>query len=62
MVRTYIRKTQRLSWSIVAMNKAIDEIINKTMTYREAQDSYEVPRNTLIRMVSIVFTNLVLDS
>lgn len=51
MVRNYIRKSQHQSWSLISMNKAVDEVIDKTMTYREAQDAYEVPRSTLLRMV-----------
>ncbi|KAE9542269.1 hypothetical protein AGLY_003396 [Aphis glycines] len=32
------------------MNKAVDEVIDKAMTYREVQDTYELPKNTLLRM------------
>ncbi|KAL5236899.1 hypothetical protein ACI65C_004309 [Semiaphis heraclei] len=51
-VLNYVRKSQRQSWSLISMNKAVDEVIDKTMTYREAQDAYEVPRSTLLRMPS----------
>lgn len=37
-------------WSLLSMNKTVDEV---TMTYREAQDAYEFPRSTHLRMVII---------
>jgi len=36
-------KIQRQSWSLISMNKAVNEVIDKTITYREAQDTFEVP-------------------
>lgn len=33
------------------MNKVVNEVTDRTMTYREAQDGFEVPWSTLLRMV-----------
>ncbi|KAL4143555.1 hypothetical protein QTP88_005873 [Uroleucon formosanum] len=33
------------------MNKVVNEVTDRTMTYREAQDGFEVPWSTLLRMI-----------
>lgn len=43
-----------------AMEKAVEEILNKTMIYREAQVTYEVPKSTLEKMVSQIEKYIIL--
>lgn len=47
MVRSYKRKTDRQKWSNDDMEKAIMEVISKTMGYKKAANTYNVPQSTL---------------
>lgn len=58
MVRNYVRKSERQSWSLISMNKAVNEVLNKIMTHRRAQHSYEILRSTLLRMVVIILLKI----
>ncbi|GLV33573.1 hypothetical protein CBL_21222, partial [Carabus blaptoides fortunei] len=52
MVRTYIRKTERQSWSAESMQQAIEAIVAGNMRYREAGVHYGIPKTTLERKVT----------
>lgn len=49
MVRNYKRKSDRGSWSIENMEKAVKDVSNKVLTLGEAAAKYEVPKTTLFR-------------
>ncbi|CAG5020839.1 unnamed protein product [Parnassius apollo] len=52
MVRTYKKKSSRLSWSMENMKQAIDAVLSKTVGYRKAANLYSVPQTTLERHVA----------
>ncbi|GLV31395.1 hypothetical protein CBL_10774 [Carabus blaptoides fortunei] len=47
MVRNYIRKTERHSWTQENLQLAIQSVISKTLTTSAASTRYEVPRTTI---------------
>ncbi|KAJ8710709.1 hypothetical protein PYW08_009224 [Mythimna loreyi] len=51
MVRNYVRKTTRGSWSVVKMREAIDAVLSQTMGCKKAANLYGVPSSTLARRV-----------
>lgn len=52
MVRTYKKKSSRLSWSMENMKQAIDAVLSKTAGCRKAAHLYSVPQTTLERHVA----------
>lgn len=51
MVRTYLRKTDRQSWSEESMAQAVKAVLNKEIGYKKASKQYKVPQTTLERYV-----------
>jgi len=49
MVRNYCKKTNRQEWSIDAMNRAIQAVVNKEMGFYKASKQLNVPQTTLER-------------
>ncbi|KAL4096660.1 hypothetical protein QTP88_021573 [Uroleucon formosanum] len=53
MVRNYIRKTKRHSWTEESMKNAIMVCVNKAMEYKKAALVFDVPQSTLERRVKV---------
>lgn len=51
MVRNYIKKTNRQSWSSDNMQRAVEAVVAGEMGYRKASDTFSVPSSTLERYV-----------
>ena len=51
MVRNYKKKTEQGMWSKDGMKKAIEDVKNKKLSYREAAKQHKVPKSTLERHV-----------
>lgn len=51
MVRNYVRKTQRQSWSTESMHQAVLSVINGNMGYKKAAEQFLIPQTTLERYV-----------
>ncbi|XP_046388449.1 uncharacterized protein LOC124157622 [Ischnura elegans] len=51
MVRNYVRKTDRQSWSHEGMGEAVNAVLEGRMGYTAASKSFAVPRSTLIDRV-----------
>lgn len=52
MVRTYIKKSSRGSWSVESMKRAIDAVLSKSAGYRKAAQLHGIPQTTLERYVA----------
>lgn len=52
MVRTYIKKSSRGSWSVESMKRAIDVVLSKSAGYRKAAQLHGIPQTTLERYVA----------
>ena len=48
MVRNYVRKSTRSSWSEENLLNALEQITKKTMSVKQASKNYSIPRTTLI--------------
>lgn len=51
MVRNYVRKTERQTWSTESMEQAISVVLKKEMGYKKAAQQFAVPQTTLERYV-----------
>lgn len=51
MVRNYVRKTERQTWSTESMNNAISVVLKKEMGFKKAAQQFAVPKTTLERYV-----------
>jgi len=51
MVRTYVRKTTRQSWSKQSMESALRDVLQSGVAVRTAARQHNIPRNTLKRRV-----------
>ena len=49
MVRNYVRKSTRSSWSEENLLNVLEQITKKTMSVKQASKNYSIPRTTLIR-------------
>lgn len=47
MVRNYVRKTERQSWSEESMTNAVTEVVAGRMTFMVASTFFNVPKSTL---------------
>lgn len=52
MARVRKRLSTRQNWCPKSMTNAVLAVMNKSMSYREASTSFNVPRSTLQRKVS----------
>lgn len=51
MVRNYVKKTNKQSWSSDNMQRAVEAVIAGEMGYRKASDTFSMPSSTLERYV-----------
>jgi len=49
MVRHYVRKTSRQSWSMTSLTAAVNDVKNKSLSLRKAAATYQVPYATIRR-------------
>ena len=52
MVYTYVRKTDRQSWSEESMRNAIEAVVGGSMGILRAAKTFDVPKTTLHRRVA----------
>lgn len=60
-MRKYIRKSDRQSWNVSSMNKAVQDVLNKKISQTVASALYQVPYTTLARKVEKIKKNSLLD-
>lgn len=57
MVRTYVRHRNAMSWSMEAMERAVDDVRTNKTSLRSAAKQYNIPHATLRRhLINIVKT------